>query len=93
VVYPSDALPPPRASDEPGRDDPATRGLSEPLTRRELEVLRLLARGLTNQQLAAVLGISEHTVKFHVSSVLGKLGAQSRAEAVALGYRLGLVSV
>ncbi|HEV1997750.1 MAG TPA: helix-turn-helix transcriptional regulator [Candidatus Dormibacteraeota bacterium] len=65
----------------------------EALTARELEVLRLMAEGLTNQQVAARLGISEHTAKFHVSAVLGKLAAQSRAEAVTQGYRLGLISV
>jgi DNA-binding NarL/FixJ family response regulator len=65
----------------------------EVLTPRELEVLRLLAEGLTNQGLGARLGISEHTAKFHVSAVLGKLGAQSRAEAVTQGYRLGLITV
>jgi DNA-binding NarL/FixJ family response regulator len=61
------------------------------LTPRELEVLRLLAEGLPNKAIAAHLGISEHTVKFHVNSILGKLGAQSRTEAVARATRLGLV--
>jgi DNA-binding NarL/FixJ family response regulator len=92
AVYPPDALrPPPAAEPVPGRAP--TAAPVEPLTTRELEVLRLLPGGRTNQQLAAVLGISEHTAKFHVSAVMGKLGAHSRAEAVALGYRLGLVSV
>ncbi len=92
VVYPADALLPPRDPEE-AQENPAAAGRVEPLTSREMEVLRLLAQGLTNQQLALELGISGHTAKFHVGAVLAKLGAQSRAEAVALGYRLGLVAV
>jgi DNA-binding NarL/FixJ family response regulator len=65
----------------------------EPLTGREREVLELLSRGLPNKLIARELGISEHTVKFHVSSVFVKLGASSRAEAVALGARLGLITL
>jgi len=65
--------------------------LLEPLTARELEVLRLLALGLANKQIAARLKISDHTVKFHVAAILGKLGASSRTEAVAIGIRTGLV--
>ena len=65
--------------------------LLEPLTARELEVLRLLALGLANKQIAARLNISDHTVKFHVAAILGKLGASSRTEAVAIGIRTGLV--
>jgi two-component system, NarL family, response regulator YdfI len=65
--------------------------LAEPLTRREREVLQMLASGLANKEIAARLNISEHTVKFHVASVLGKLGASGRTEAVALGIRRGLV--
>jgi NarL family two-component system response regulator YdfI len=65
--------------------------LAESLTRRELEVLQMLARGLSNKEIAARLNISEHTAKFHVASILGKLGAGSRTEAVALGIRRGLV--
>jgi DNA-binding NarL/FixJ family response regulator len=65
----------------------------ERLTAREGEVLQLLARGLTNAEIGARLGLSEHTAKFHVGSVLGKLGARSRAEAVALGARLGWITV
>ncbi len=61
------------------------------LTQRELQVLRLLAEGLPNKTIAARLGISEHTVKFHVNSILGKLGAQSRTEAVTRATRLGLI--
>ena len=65
--------------------------LVEPLTDREIEVLQLLAQGLANKQIAAALGISEHTVKFHVSSIYTRLGAASRTEAVRLGVRLGLI--
>ena len=69
----------------------AVAGLTEPLTRREREVLQMLAGGLGNKQIAARLTISEHTAKFHVASVLGKLGAGTRTEAVAIGIRRGLV--
>jgi DNA-binding NarL/FixJ family response regulator len=63
----------------------------EPLTPRELEVLRLMAEGLANKSIAQQLGISEHTVKFHANSLMGKLGAQSRTEAVVHASRLGLI--
>ena len=62
-----------------------------PLTARELEVLRMLAEGDANKTIAWKLQISEHTVKFHVASILGKLNASSRTEAVTLGIRKGLV--
>jgi two-component system nitrate/nitrite response regulator NarL len=65
--------------------------LVEDLTPRELEVLQLLAEGLPNKTIAYQLGISEHTVKFHVNAILGKLGAQSRTEAVVRATRLGLI--
>jgi two-component system, NarL family, response regulator YdfI len=65
--------------------------LPESLTRREREVLQMLASGLGNKEIAARLSISDHTVKFHVASILGKLGASSRTEAVSLGIRHGLV--
>jgi len=65
--------------------------LAEPLTRREREVLQMLAAGLGNKEIAARLNISDHTAKFHVASILGKLGAATRTEAVALGIRRGLV--
>jgi DNA-binding NarL/FixJ family response regulator len=61
------------------------------LTARETEVLRMIAEGLANKEIAHRLGISEHTVKFHVSSVLAKLGAGSRAEAVGAGIRQGVI--
>jgi NarL family two-component system response regulator YdfI len=65
--------------------------LAEPLTSRESEVLQMLASGVANKEIAARLTISEHTVKFHVASILGKLGAGSRTEAVSIGIRRGLV--
>jgi DNA-binding NarL/FixJ family response regulator len=66
-------------------------GLAEPLTPRESEVLQLLAEGLSNKAIAARLGISEHTAKFHVNAILGKLGAETRTEALVQAARLGLV--
>jgi len=66
---------------------------SEEITSREIEVLRMLAEGLVNKDIAARLGISEHTVKFHISSILDKLGASTRTEAVTLGIRRGLIPI
>ncbi len=63
----------------------------EQLTPREMEVLQLLAQGLPNKRIADRLNVSDHTVKFHVNAILGKLGVQSRTEAVILATRLGLV--
>jgi two-component system nitrate/nitrite response regulator NarL len=74
--------PPPRA---------AAPALPEPLTPRELEVLQLLAQGLSNRRIAERLGISEHTAKFHVNSIVTKLGAQTRTDAAIRAARLGLV--
>ncbi len=67
--------------------------IAEDLTAREVEVLRLMARGYRNKQLATLLNISEHTAKFHVSSVLAKLGARTRTEAVTIGMTRGLVAI
>ena len=66
-------------------------GSHETLTPRELEVLELLASGLSNKEIADRLGVSFHTVKFHVNAILGKLGASSRTEVVALAARAGLL--
>lgn len=66
-------------------------GMEVSLTPRELEVLTLLTEGLSNKQVSYQLGISEHTVKFHVSSIYNKLGVSNRAEAVRLGIQLGLI--
>jgi DNA-binding CsgD family transcriptional regulator len=63
----------------------------EPLTDRELRVLNLLAEGLSNPQIARLLSISPNTVKFHVSSIISKLGATSRTEAVTIGVKRGLI--
>ncbi|HUG15443.1 MAG TPA: response regulator transcription factor [Thermomicrobiales bacterium] len=63
----------------------------EALTPREREVLELLAQGLPNKTIAMELGISEHTAKFHVGTIMSKLGAASRTEAVALAARSGLL--
>jgi two-component system nitrate/nitrite response regulator NarL len=70
---------------------PAAQALSEPLSDRELEVLNLIAEGQSNKLIAHSLGISEHTVKTHVASILQKLGAGSRTEAVSQAIRRGLV--
>jgi len=88
VLHPAEVdamFPAPEAASSPLAD------LIEPLTPRESEVLQMLASGLTNKEIANRLAISEHTVKFHVASILGKLGAASRTEAVTLGIRRGLV--
>jgi len=65
----------------------------EELTARESEVLGMLAEGLGNREMGSLLGISEHTVKFHVASILEKLGAATRTEAVTLGIRRGLILI
>ena len=65
----------------------------EELTEREQQVLCMMADGLGNKEIAARLGISTHTVKFHISSILGKLGAGSRTEAVSIGMRTGRVLI
>ena len=75
--------------DRAGPDEP----LPEPLTRRELDVLELMADGLPNKAIAQRLGISGQTVKFHVASISGKLGAANRAEAVRRALRRGLLHV
>jgi DNA-binding NarL/FixJ family response regulator len=86
-----------RASDSAGAfDDDSTPGaqdLIEPLSDRELDVLRLLTHGLANKQIATELFITEHTVKFHIRAILGKLGAANRTEAVTLALQRGLVSL
>jgi two-component system, NarL family, response regulator YdfI len=70
------------------------KGLQNPvqaLTPREIEVLEMLGSGLANKAIATALNISDHTVKFHVSSIFQKLGVSTRTEAVAVGVRLGLI--
>jgi DNA-binding NarL/FixJ family response regulator len=68
-----------------------TRGGSRSLTPRELMVLRLMATGLSNRDIAGALSISERTVKFHVTAILNKLGADNRTQAVALASRRGML--
>ena len=67
--------------------------LPESLTARETEVLQLIAQGLANKQVALKLNISEHTVKFHLSSLYAKLNVSSRTEAIRIGLSLGLISL
>ncbi len=67
--------------------------LIEPLTGREVEVLQLISQGLANKQIALELTISEHTVKFHLSSLYAKLGVSSRTEAVRAGMQRGLITL
>jgi NarL family two-component system response regulator YdfI len=88
VVHPSEVsalLPSPAALSSPIRE------LPEPLTPREREVLQLVSAGLGNKEIAGRLSISDHTVKFHLASILGKLGASTRTEAVSIGIRHGLI--
>lgn len=75
---------PEREDDEP---------LVEPLTPRERQVLELVADGLSNKAIAAALGVSDETVKFHLASIFGKLGASNRTDAVRLALRHGLVTL
>lgn len=71
----------------------ARRPPEDTLTPRELEVLELLSRGLSNRAIGAALGISDNTAKFHVNAILTKLGAETRTEAVVLGAKLGLIAL
>jgi DNA-binding NarL/FixJ family response regulator len=78
---------------DPGVDGLTMDGFVEDLTTRESEVLRLVSMGLGNKEIAARLAISEHTAKFHISSILSKLQAGSRTEAVSVGIRKGLIPI
>jgi len=94
VFHPSDidsipALRPAPSATVPELGEP----LVEHLTPREIEVLQLLSAGLGNKEIATRLNISEHTAKFHVASIMGKLGAATRTEAVTLGIRHGFVMI
>src|SRR6185295_7012428 len=75
------------------RADPDTFGAEEPLTPREVQVLELLAEGLANKAIAERLHISDQTVKFHVASISGKLGAANRTDAVRRAVRRGLIAL
>jgi|SRR5512140_2457464 DNA-binding NarL/FixJ family response regulator len=77
--------PPDRSTTRDDRPDP------DPLTRREVEVLTLLADGLSNKSIAARLGVSDQTIKFHVASICGKLGAANRTDAVRRAIRRALI--
>lgn len=72
---------------------PVDGDMPEPLTERETEVLQWLAQGLANKQIAARLNVSTHTVKYHIASIYGKLGATNRTEAVRFGLQKGLVTL
>lgn len=71
--------------------EPFAEASAQALTPRETEILTMLAEGTGNKVMARRLGISDHTVKFHLSSIFAKLGARSRTEAVTMGARLGLI--
>ncbi len=75
------------------RESLGEESLTEQLTAREKEVIQLMAQGLANKQIALSLSISEHTVKFHLSSLYAKLGISSRTEAIKRGIELGLISL
>jgi NarL family two-component system response regulator YdfI len=76
-----------------GADPHGVPAVMEPLTPRELEVLDLVAEGLSNKRIAARLAISDQTVKFHVASICGKLGAANRTDALRRALRRGLVTL
>jgi DNA-binding NarL/FixJ family response regulator len=78
-----------RTSDAPLR--PSSASLEQQLSPREGEILNFLAAGLENKEIAQRLGISDHTVKFHVTSIFNKLSVSNRTEAVAVGIRRGLI--
>ena len=89
VLHPSA---PPVSVDTVVRRSP-TESRTDPLTPRELEILGMMAEGLGNRAIGKNLGISTHTVKFHIAVILDKLSARSRTEAVAIGMRRGLLMV
>jgi len=101
VVGEFDSLAAARASDSesdailvtPDRADLGEDEIDEPLTPREIQVLELLAEGLPNKAIAVKLQISDQTVKFHVSSISGKLGAKNRTDAVLRAVRRGLITL
>lgn len=93
LLHPSSAHPLIGPSDLSVGLEDAAFASAEHLTSREREVLRLMSTGLGNKDIAARLGISEHTAKFHASSIMGKLGVSSRTEAVSQGIRRGLILI
>ena len=84
---------PDEADDSVGAPASLVDGSPEHLTLREREVLEMMMEGLSNKEIAAHLNISAHTVKFHISSILGKLGASTRTQAAAIGLRRGLITI
>jgi DNA-binding NarL/FixJ family response regulator len=77
-----------------GQDEDADAvALQEPLTARERDVLEIASRGLSNREVGAALGISEHTVKFHLVAIYAKLGVSTRTAAVRRGLRRGLIAI
>src|SRR5262245_5480861 len=81
------------AGDERSRREPDDEAYNEPLTAREVQVLELLAEGLPNKAIADRLGISDQTVKFHIASISGKLGAANRTDAVRRAVRRGFITL
>ena len=77
----------------PRRDDDDRESFEEPLTPREIDVVELLAEGLSNKAIAVRLGISDQTVKFHVASIYAKLGASNRTGAVRRALRRGIITL
>jgi DNA-binding NarL/FixJ family response regulator len=90
LLHPSSAL---GLAQQTFQQLPGLSSMIEPLTAREQDVLRLMSEGLGNKAIAGQLKISEHTVKFHISSILGKLSVNSRTEAVSLGIRKGIIPI
>lgn len=82
-----------RSTRDDEADDEVFDQTQEALTPRELQVLRLLAEGVGNREIAERLGVSEHTVKFHLSAIFGKLGAATRTDAVRRALRAGLIDI
>ena len=86
-VMPAEGFLPASSNSSPGE------GITEALTPREMDVIEMLAEGLSNKMIAHRLSISDHTAKFHVNSILAKLNAGTRTEAVTRGIRLGLIKI
>ena len=93
VANANDISAPHDGSSPQDRSSPHDEWIDEELTPREIEVLELLAEGLPNKAIGVRLKISDQTVKFHVASIIGKLGASNRTDAVRLAVRRGLISM
>ena len=92
ILMPNGVRPPSDPGPDPGLPSDLD-AFDEPLTSREIQVLELLAEGLPNKAIATRLRISDQTVKFHVSSISGKLGARNRTDAVRRAARRGLITL